>query len=83
MFAKFSEATIVPRGTDFSSIGAKIIVLFFRGLFPDKVWKYILLPLLIIFLPILILAIIVAHLAILLGLGSQDDPLGYTVILKK
>ena len=83
MFAKFSEVTITSRGTDLAVIGSKLIVLFFRGLFPDKAWKYIFLPILLIFSPILILAIIVAHLAILFGLGSQDDPLGYTIVLKK
>jgi SAM-dependent methyltransferase len=83
MFAQFSEITIKPRGTDFAVIGSKLIVLFFRGLFPDKIWKYIFLPLLILFSPILIVAIIVAHLAILFKLGSQDDPLGYTIVLKK
>jgi SAM-dependent methyltransferase len=83
IFAKFSEVVITPRGTDLAVIGSKLIVLFFRGLFPDKAWKYIFLPLLIVFSPILILGIIAAHLAILLGLGSQDDPLGYTIVLKK
>jgi ubiquinone/menaquinone biosynthesis C-methylase UbiE len=83
MFAQFSEITIKPRGTDFAVIGSKLIVLFFRGLFPDKIWKYIFLPLLILFSPVLIVAIIVAHLAILFKLGSQDDPLGYTIVLKK
>ncbi|HMG84064.1 MAG TPA: class I SAM-dependent methyltransferase [Ferruginibacter sp.] len=83
MFAKFSEVTIIPRGTDIAVIASKLIVLFFRGLFPDKAWKYIFLPLLIVFSPILIMAIIIAHLAILFGWGSQDDPLGYTIVLKK
>jgi SAM-dependent methyltransferase len=83
MFAKFSSVKIIPRGTDFSVIGSKIIVLFFRGLLPDKAWKYIFLPLLIAFSPILIMAIIIAHLAVIFNLGSQDDPLGYTIILKK
>jgi ubiquinone/menaquinone biosynthesis C-methylase UbiE len=83
MFIKFSSVNIKPRGTDFAVIASKIIVLFFRGLFPDKAWKYIFLPLLLVFSPILIMAIIVAHLAILFNWGSQEDPLGYTIVLKK
>ena len=83
MFGKFSETTITNRGTDFSVIGSKIIVLFFRGFFPDKSWKYIFLPIYLVCLPILIVAVIIAHLAIILNIGSVDDPLGYTIVLKK
>ena len=83
MFGKFSETTITNRGTDFSVIGSKIIVLFFRGFFPDKLWKYIFLPIYLVCLPILIVAVIIAHLAIILNIGSVDDPLGYTIVLKK
>jgi SAM-dependent methyltransferase len=83
MFSKFAEVRIKPRGTDLSVIGSKMIVLFFRGLFPDRPWKYIFLPLLILCLPLLILAVLVAHLAIVFSLGSADDPLGYTLIIKK
>lgn len=83
MFKKFSEVEIRPRGTDFTSVGAKIIVIFFRGFFPAQIWKYIFLPFYIIGLPILITAIILAHLSIIFGIGSNEDPLGYTIILKK
>jgi hypothetical protein len=83
MFGKFSEVKITPRGTDFSVVGSKIIVIFFRGFFPPQKWKYLFLPFYIIGLPILIMAMIVAHLAILFKIGSNDDPLGYTIVLKK
>ena len=83
MFGQFSETTIKNRGTDFSVIGSKIIVLFFRGFFPDKLWKYIFLPIYLVCLPILIAAVMIAHLAIILNIGSIDDPLGYTIVLKK
>jgi SAM-dependent methyltransferase len=83
MFGQFSETTIKNRGTDFSVIGSKIIVLFFRGFFPDKLWKYIFLPIYLVCLPVLIVAVIIAHLAIVFDIGSVDDPLGYTIVLKK
>jgi len=83
MFARFSYVDIRPRGTDLSVIGSKMIVLFFRGFFPDKAWKYIFFPLYLAGLPLLLLSIIVAHLAIIFKIGTPEDPLGYTIILKK
>lgn len=83
MFSKFSNIQIKNRGTDFSVVGSKIIVIFFRGFFPLKKWKYIFLPVYIICLPVLIISMLIAHLSILFNIGSPDDPLGYTIILKK
>ena len=83
MFSKFAEVKITPRGSDFSVVGSKVIVIFFRGFFPPRKWKYIFLPFYLVGLPILILSIIIAHLAILFKMGSIDDPLGYTIVLKK
>jgi ubiquinone/menaquinone biosynthesis C-methylase UbiE len=83
MFSRFSKVEIRPRGTDFSVIGSKIIVIFFRGFFPSKKWQYLFLPVYILGIPILIFSVIIAHLSIIFDIGSKDDPLGYTVILKK
>jgi SAM-dependent methyltransferase len=83
MFSKFSKVEIMPRGTDFSVIGSKIIVIFFRAFFPEKSWKYVFLPLYILFLPVLIIAVLISHLAILFNMGATDDPLGYTIVIKK
>jgi SAM-dependent methyltransferase len=83
MFSEFSKVYIKHRGTDISVIGSKIIVIFFRGFFPDKAWKYIFFPFFLLCLPILILAVIIAQLTILFNIGSKDDPLGYTLIIKK
>jgi len=83
MFSKFSHVYIKNRGTDFAVIGSKIIVAFFRGFFPDKAWKYIFFPFFLVLLPVLIISIIIAQLAIFFDIGSKDDPLGYTVIIKK
>jgi SAM-dependent methyltransferase len=83
MFSKFSKVEIRPRGTDISVIGSKIIVVFFRGFFPEQPWKFLFLPIFICFIPVLILAVIIAHLAILFDIGSESDPLGYTIVIKK
>lgn len=83
MFSKFSEVVIRERGTDVAVIGSKLIVLFARGILPKKKWKYLFLPLYILGIPILITAIFFAHLAITLKIGSKEDPLGYTLIIKK
>jgi ubiquinone/menaquinone biosynthesis C-methylase UbiE len=83
MFSNFSNISIKHRGTDIAVIASKLIVIFFRGFFPNRFWKYIFLPLLILCLPVLIAAVIIAHIAILFDIGSSEDPLGYTIILKK
>jgi ubiquinone/menaquinone biosynthesis C-methylase UbiE len=83
MFSRFSKAEISPRGSDLAVVGSKIIVIFFRGLFPAQKWKYIFLPFYLVGLPVLIISVIIAHLSLILKIGSKDDPLGYTIILKK
>lgn len=83
MFSRFSQVTIRNRGTDFAVIGSKVIVIFFRGFFPDRPWKYIFLPFYLLCLPVLLISVLVAHLAIFFNIGSKEDPLGYTIILKK
>ncbi len=83
MFSRFSVAKIRPRGSDISNIANKLIVLWFRNLFPNQSWKWILLPVWIMFSPLLAATVLTAHLSIWVGAGSTDDPLGYTIILKK
>ena len=83
IFSKFSSVVIKPRGTDISAIGSKIIVLFFRNLFPSKLWKYIFLPFWIILSPVLLLTVLISHISLFLNLGSEEDPLGYTILVVK
>jgi len=83
IFSKFSSVVIKARGTDIAVIGSKIIVLFFRNLLPSKLWKWFLVPIWIILTPLLLLAIIISHISLFFNLGSTDDPLGYTIIIKK
>ena len=83
IFSKFTSVLIKPRGTDISVIGSKIIVMFFRNLIPHKTWKWLLVPFWIALSPVLLLAIVISHLSLLLKLGSDEDPLGYTILIKK
>ena len=83
IFSKFSLVQIKPRGTDISVIGSKIIVLFFRNLLPSSLWKWLFVPVWIAMSPILLIAIVISHIALIFNLGSDEDPLGYTVLVKK
>jgi len=83
IFQNFSSVDISPRGTDISVIGNKLVVLFFRNLIPKNIFKFILLPLWILLLPVLAVYILIAHISLIFNLGSEIDPLGYTIIIKK
>ena len=83
MFAKFSDVKILNRGTDISNIANKVIVLWFTNLLPSKIWKWIFVPVWIAFSPILIAMVLLAHLSLIFNWGSNEDPLGYTIIVKK
>lgn len=83
IFSKFSKVEITPRGTDVLSICAKIIVLFFRNLIPNTFIKVICLPFWIVMLPVLGITVFVAHLSRIFNLGSNLDPLGYTIKITK
>jgi ubiquinone/menaquinone biosynthesis C-methylase UbiE len=81
LFSSFSEVSITPRGTDITAISSKLIVLFFRNIFSQRNPIYVLLALL--FSPILIPVILLGHLSLIFKFGSDEDPIGYTVIVKK
>ena len=83
MFSKFSEAKIKNRGTDIANIANKVIVLWFRNLIPSQIWKWIFVPVWVALSPTLITVVLLAHLSLLLNFGSDEDPLGYTIIVKK
>ena len=83
MFSQFSKAEIINRGSDISNIVNKAIVLWFRNLLPSKLWKFIFTPIWIALLPLLGILVLTAHISLWLNLGSDEDPLGYTIILKK
>jgi SAM-dependent methyltransferase len=83
IFSKFSKVEITPRGTDILSICGKIIVLFFRNIIATNFTKIVCLPFWILLIPILVITIFIAHISRILNLGSNLDPLGYTIKITK
>lgn len=85
LFQDFSSIKIIPRGTDITTIISKILVVYFRGLHsPRQLISWLLKVLLnLVFSPFIILCIVIGHLSLAFSLGSQDDPLGYTIQLQK
>ena len=83
LFSAFKEIKIFPRGTDVTAIMSKIIVLFFRNIFPRKKWRYVFFPFWLMATPLIICALILGHVSLLIKVGSDSDPIGYTVIVKK
>lgn len=90
LFELFNQQIIRPRGTDLSSIASKIVVCYIRNLLrlrPSNFRDCLFIPLRIvgavIAMPILLLGLFFGHCGILFALGSTDDPLGYTVIIRR
>lgn len=84
LFSVFSSIRIEERGTDLTTISAKIVVAYAQLLVRDKKASLIVTtPLAIALLPILLVTVLVGHLSIILKIGSLDDPLGYTIWLRK
>lgn len=90
LFSRFGTCRISPRGTDLSSIGSKVVVGYIRNFLrikPSNFMGCILSPLrvltAVVAAPVLLLALVLGHCGIWFGLGSTDDPLGYTVVVGK
>jgi SAM-dependent methyltransferase len=91
MFSTFQDVKIFNRGTSINSIVSKMIVVFieFAGnlLQIRNIWGICFFPikvaLTVLFAPILLLAIGISHLELFLKIGSESDPLGFTIIVRK
>ena len=83
IFSEFSEVLIRNRGTDITSVSSKLIVLYFRNLIPTITWKYIFTPIWFLLSPLVLIFAIIGQLSLFWNTGSELDPLGYTIILKK
>lgn len=90
LFKLFSKQTIYPRGTDLSSIASKIVVCYVRNILrlrPANLKDCLLIPLrlvgAVITIPVLLLGLFFGHCGILFSLGSTDDPLGYTIVIRR
>ena len=82
MFSAFSSVRVQPRGTDLTVIAAKIIVVYARS-FSQNVRHPIGFLIALLCLPLLPFVILAGHLSLLFRLGSKDDPLGYSIRVKK
>jgi SAM-dependent methyltransferase len=89
LFKKFNSIEILNRGTDINSTVSKMIVIYLGNLISWEldIINLLLIPikliLLTFFIPIVAFAVIFSHLSLLFQVGSENDPLGYTIILKK
>lgn len=90
LFAAYGSPVVTPRGTDFTTIASKIVVAYARNLVrlkPAAAADWLLWPVrlvaAVVTAPLLALALLLGHCGILFGLGSNDDPLGYTVVARK
>lgn len=83
IFSDFSSVEITPRGTDILSICSKIIVLFARNLIPNSLTKIIFFPFWLLLLPVLGITVFTAHITRIFNLGTDHDPLGYTIKIVK
>lgn len=82
LFKDFAGVVIEPRGTDIATISSKIVVLAFRPLLGGKRGPMQLLGTALL-TPLALVAAGIGQAALALELGSADDPLGYTVWLRK
>jgi len=87
IFERFKRVEVKARGTDVTSICAKVIVICARQSSPSSnrnIFHFILLPLKVLFfIPLASMVIFGGHLSLLFSIGSQEDPLGYTILLEK
>ena len=90
LFAQFADVSIRPRGTDLSSIASKIVAAFARNLLQlgsGGAGGALVIPLrllaALLALPLLPPALLLGHCGLRCGLGSSDDPLGYTLVARK
>jgi SAM-dependent methyltransferase len=72
------------RGNDVAVVANKLIVIGVRLLLPkrrlDAIWTW---PLALLMTPVILTFVAAAHVALRLGLGSREDPLGYGLVALK
>ena len=83
IFSKFKDLRIIPRGTDVTAISSKLIVFYFRNVFQNEIWRYLFTPLWLLISPLIILAVLFGQISLLTKFGSDLDPIGYTIFIKK
>jgi SAM-dependent methyltransferase len=87
LFQDFSRAEIAARGTDLTAIASKVLVACLRaappqGGRPFERWFKDIAGALVL-APVALPALVLGHASLKAGLGSSDDPLGYSIFLTK
>lgn len=83
VFAEFDSVVVTARGNDVAVVANKLLVIFARSLKYRSISSIPWLLIAPITGLIALFAILAAHVSLAFGLGSTDDPLGYTVIATK
>ena len=83
LFSAFTIDAIAPRGSDISVIGNKFIVFSARQVLCNGKIIYWKLPLILLLSPFLALALVWGLVSVAFNWGSTDDPLGYTIRVRK
>lgn len=83
IFKEFSSVKITHRGTDITAISSKLMVIYFRNLLPANKWRYLFFPLFFALSPLIGINAIIGHLSLFWNLGSNLDPIGYTIVATK
>jgi SAM-dependent methyltransferase len=84
MFDHYTGVKIISRGTDVTSIVAKLLVIWFRNFVPAKEQFNVLsFFIAVCCTPVIPLLATWGHISSILPIGSSEDPLGYTVIANK
>lgn len=80
----FVKVVVKIRGNDYAVVFNKILCIIQGLIFPTKKYNlFLTAPIALILLPIFFVFFILAHGSMLLGIGSNIDPLGYAVIAIK
>lgn len=85
MLASFTDVEVLERGSDYCVIANKLVVLCARLLLSPTGLSGMcgLVFAVTMVAPAAVVALLLAHAALILGLGSKDDPLGYSCVAKK
>lgn len=83
MFSCFSSVDITARGGDVASIISKIIALWFRCIFFRSLKNIFVFPLMLAITPFIMMLALLAHVCLFFKIGSPNDPLGYTIKLRR
>jgi SAM-dependent methyltransferase len=82
--AGFDGIRVEERGNDVAVVANKLIVMLIRLIIPKPAirlaWTW---PLALLLAPVAIAFLVAAHVALIFGLGSRDDPLGYGMVAFK